>query len=138
MRTCCHKANSCILRHQISQWWIHSRRTFQFIYWHEAIFQINFDRGKFLPSFKYVAKYVSWVLETSAFSISFVFETLLRNIWSALRGGNRGNVGVNPPHRHSWKSRRKIVALRLLHMMNVRFSLLNMAQRILGVTLPNF
>jgi hypothetical protein len=29
-------------------------------------------------------------------------------------------------------------ALRLLHMMNVRFSLLNMAQRILGVTLPNF
>jgi hypothetical protein len=28
--------------------------------------------------------------------------------------------------------------LRLLHMMNVRFSLLNMAQRILGVTLPNF
>jgi hypothetical protein len=30
------------------------------------------------------------------------------------------------------------VLLRLLHMMNVRFSLLNMAQRILGVTLPNF
>ena len=30
------------------------------------------------------------------------------------------------------------LALRLLHMMNVRFSLLNMAQRILGVTLPNF
>jgi hypothetical protein len=29
-------------------------------------------------------------------------------------------------------------ALRLLHMMNVRFGLLNMAQRILGVTLPNF
>jgi hypothetical protein len=28
--------------------------------------------------------------------------------------------------------------LRLLHMMNVRFSLLDMAQRILGVTLPNF
>jgi trimethylamine:corrinoid methyltransferase-like protein len=28
--------------------------------------------------------------------------------------------------------------LRLLHMMNVRFGLLNMAQRILGVTLPNF
>jgi hypothetical protein len=28
--------------------------------------------------------------------------------------------------------------LRFLHMMNVRFSLLNMAQRILGVTLPNF
>jgi hypothetical protein len=28
--------------------------------------------------------------------------------------------------------------LRLLHMMNVRFSLLNMAQRIFGVTLPNF
>jgi hypothetical protein len=28
--------------------------------------------------------------------------------------------------------------LRLLHMMNVRFSLLNMAQLILGVTLPNF
>jgi hypothetical protein len=28
--------------------------------------------------------------------------------------------------------------LKLLHMMNVRFSLLNMAQRILGVTLPNF
>jgi hypothetical protein len=26
----------------------------------------------------------------------------------------------------------------LIHMMNVRFSLLNMAQRILGVTLPNF
>jgi hypothetical protein len=32
----------------------------------------------------------------------------------------------------------KIGTLRLLHMMNVRFSLLNMAQRILGVTLPNF
>jgi hypothetical protein len=31
-----------------------------------------------------------------------------------------------------------MAALRLLHMMNVRFSLLNMAQRILGVTLPNF
>ena len=29
-------------------------------------------------------------------------------------------------------------SLRLLHMMNVRFSLSNMAQRILGVTLPNF
>jgi hypothetical protein len=28
--------------------------------------------------------------------------------------------------------------LRLLHMMNLRFSLLNMAQRILGVTLSNF
>jgi hypothetical protein len=28
--------------------------------------------------------------------------------------------------------------LRLLHMMNVRFSLLDIAQRILGVTLPNF
>jgi hypothetical protein len=28
--------------------------------------------------------------------------------------------------------------LRLLHMMNVRFSLLNMAQRILGVTSPHF
>jgi hypothetical protein len=28
--------------------------------------------------------------------------------------------------------------LRLLHMMNVRFSLLNMAQRILGFNLPNF
>jgi hypothetical protein len=28
--------------------------------------------------------------------------------------------------------------LRLLHMMNVRFSLLNMVHRILGVTLPNF
>ena len=28
--------------------------------------------------------------------------------------------------------------LRLLHTMNVRFSLLNIAQRILGVTLPNF
>jgi hypothetical protein len=34
-------------------------------------------------------------------------------------------------HRVTWP-------LRLLHMMNVRFSLLNMAQRILGVTLPNF
>jgi hypothetical protein len=33
----------------------------------------------------------------------------------------------------------KILALlRLLHMMNVRFSLLNMVHRILGVTLPNF
>jgi hypothetical protein len=31
-----------------------------------------------------------------------------------------------------------LLSLRLLHMMNVRFSLLNMAQRILGVTLPNF
>ena len=31
-----------------------------------------------------------------------------------------------------------LLVLRLLHMMNVRFSLLNMAQRILGVTLPNF
>jgi hypothetical protein len=28
--------------------------------------------------------------------------------------------------------------LRLLHMMNVHFSLLNMVHRILGVTLPNF
>ena len=28
--------------------------------------------------------------------------------------------------------------LRLLHTMNVRFSLLDIAQRILGVTLPNF
>ena len=34
-------------------------------------------------------------------------------------------------HRVTWP-------LRLLHMMNVSFSLLNMAQRILGVTLPNF
>jgi hypothetical protein len=33
---------------------------------------------------------------------------------------------------------RKAFDLRLLHMMNVRFCLLNMAQRILGVTLPNF
>jgi hypothetical protein len=32
----------------------------------------------------------------------------------------------------------KSYMLRLLHMMNMRFSLLNMAQRILGVTLPNF
>ena len=31
-----------------------------------------------------------------------------------------------------------LVWLRLLHMMNVRFSLLNMVHRILGVTLPNF
>ena len=31
-----------------------------------------------------------------------------------------------------------MIALRLLHMMNVRFSLLNMVHRILGVTLPNF
>ena len=31
-----------------------------------------------------------------------------------------------------------ILLLRLLHTMNVRFSLLDMAQRILGVTLPNF
>ena len=30
------------------------------------------------------------------------------------------------------------VTLRLLHTMNVRFSLLDIAQRILGVTLPNF
>ena len=30
------------------------------------------------------------------------------------------------------------VDLRLLHTMNVRFSLLDIAQRILGVTLPNF
>ena len=40
-----------------------------------------------------------------------------------------------------WIIRQTIKAspeLRLLHMMNVRFSLLNMAQRILGVTLPNF
>jgi hypothetical protein len=29
-------------------------------------------------------------------------------------------------------------SLRLLHTMNVRFSLLDIAQRILGVTLPNF
>ena len=28
--------------------------------------------------------------------------------------------------------------LRLLHTMNVRFSLLDIAQRILGITLPNF
>jgi hypothetical protein len=28
--------------------------------------------------------------------------------------------------------------LRLLHTMNVRFSLLDIVQRILGVTLPNF
>jgi hypothetical protein len=28
--------------------------------------------------------------------------------------------------------------LRLLHTMNVRFSILDIAQRILGVTLPNF
>jgi hypothetical protein len=42
---------------------------------------------------------------------------------------------------HPGRSRRdmpKEIQLRLLHMMNVRFSLLNMAQRILGVTLPNF
>jgi hypothetical protein len=32
----------------------------------------------------------------------------------------------------------RLFTLRLLHMMNVRFGLLNMAQRILGVTLPNF
>jgi hypothetical protein len=31
-----------------------------------------------------------------------------------------------------------ISLLRLLHTMNVRFSLLDIAQRILGVTLPNF
>jgi hypothetical protein len=31
-----------------------------------------------------------------------------------------------------------IPVLRLLHTMNVRFSLLDIAQRILGVTLPNF
>jgi hypothetical protein len=37
---------------------------------------------------------------------------------------------------HAWQY--FIRSLRLLHMMNVRFSLLNMAQRILGVTLPNF
>jgi hypothetical protein len=30
------------------------------------------------------------------------------------------------------------ITLRLLHTMNVRFSLLDIAQRILGVTLPNF
>jgi hypothetical protein len=30
------------------------------------------------------------------------------------------------------------LSLRLLHTMNVRFSLLDIAQRILGVTLPNF
>jgi hypothetical protein len=30
------------------------------------------------------------------------------------------------------------IHLRLLHTMNVRFSLLDIAQRILGVTLPNF
>ena len=32
----------------------------------------------------------------------------------------------------------KKLCLRLLHTMNVRFSLLDIAQRILGVTLPNF
>ena len=31
-----------------------------------------------------------------------------------------------------------ILCLRLLHTMNVRFSLFDIAQRILGVTLPNF
>ena len=31
-----------------------------------------------------------------------------------------------------------LTRLRLLHTMNVRFSLLDIAQRILGVTLPNF
>jgi hypothetical protein len=42
--------------------------------------------------------------------------------------------------KHSLFGKDIIIAgdLRLLHMMNVRFSLLNMAQRILGVTLPNF
>jgi hypothetical protein len=33
---------------------------------------------------------------------------------------------------------KNVACLRLLHMMNVRFSLLNMVHRILGVTLPNF
>ena len=31
-----------------------------------------------------------------------------------------------------------VFSLRLLHTMNVRFSLFDIAQRILGVTLPNF
>ena len=40
---------------------------------------------------------------------------------------------------NAWVKFRVIrTALRLLHTMNVRFSLLDIAQRILGVTLPNF
>jgi hypothetical protein len=39
---------------------------------------------------------------------------------------------------YRYKRVQMVHILRLLHMMNVRFSLLNMAQRILGVTLPNF
>jgi hypothetical protein len=44
--------------------------------------------------------------------------------------------GSHKPIKHIYKSIQ--IYLRLLHMMNVRFSLLNMAQRILGVTLPIF
>ena len=55
------------------------------------------------------------------------------NRWLEKMVGTNGKVGPNPIkigiHR---------IYLRLLHTMNVRFSLLNMAQRILGVTLPNF
>jgi hypothetical protein len=46
--------------------------------------------------------------------------------------------GGGSDNRLQWCSCLGGLCLRLLHMMNVRFSLLNMAQRILGVTLPNF
>ena len=52
-----------------------------------------------------------------------------------------------PQYKIIWGSKTQIflyflylptLPLRLLHTMNVRFSLLDIAQRILGVTLPNF
>jgi hypothetical protein len=43
--------------------------------------------------------------------------------------------GVN---KNPKKGRNNATVLRLLHTMNVRFSLLDIAERILGVTLPNF
>jgi hypothetical protein len=39
---------------------------------------------------------------------------------------------------HGFGKKNQSSKLRLLHTMNVRFSLLDIAQRILGVTLPNF
>ena len=43
-----------------------------------------------------------------------------------------------PRHLCSMSITKYSLHLRLLHTMNVRFSLLDIAQRILGVTLPNF
>jgi hypothetical protein len=45
------------------------------------------------------------------------------------------SLGVHIDKHLSWSTH--IEKLRLLHTMNVRFSLLDIAQRILGVTLPN-